>query len=134
MRSSTVPQAAITNALLICANDCASMATRLRKGSPLTGKWLGQLITWMRVPSAVSANTASGFEFSPQMSALIGPNSVWNAPKVSPKPPMCTSRSPTVGMIFWCLPIRLPSGPEIDLRVEHGADGAGIFSQAPTTT
>ena len=69
-------------------------------------------MTWMRVFSAVSANTASGFEFSPQISALIGPNSVSNAPKVSPKPPICTSRSPTVGMIFWCLPRRLPSGPK----------------------
>ena len=111
MRSSTVPQAAITKALLICAKDCASIATRLRSGSPLTGKWLGQLMTWMRVPSAVSAKTASGLEFSPQISPLIGPNSVWNAPNVSPKPPVCTSRSPTVGMIFWCLPISVPSGP-----------------------
>ena len=112
MRSSTVPQAEITKALLICAKACESMATRLRNGSPLVGKWFGQLMTWMRVPSAVSANTASGLEFSPQISPLIGPNSVWNAPKVSPKPPMCTSRSPTVGMIFWCLPISAPSGPK----------------------
>ena len=81
-------------------------------------------MTWMRVPSAVSANTASGLEFSPQISALIGPNSVWNAPKVSPKPPMWTSRSPTVGMIFWCLPISAAVGPEVDLGVEHGPDGA----------
>ena len=110
MRSSTVPQAEITNALLICANACESTATRLRSGSPLVGKWFGQLMTWMRVPSAVSANTASGLEFSPQISPLIGPNSVWNAPNVSPKPPICTSRSPTVGMIFWCLPISVPSG------------------------
>ena len=45
MRSSTVPQAEITNALLICAKACASTATRLRKGSPLVGKWFGQLMT-----------------------------------------------------------------------------------------
>ena len=32
-------------------------------------------MTWMRVPSAISANTASGLEFSPQMSPDIGPNS-----------------------------------------------------------
>ena len=38
MCSSTVPQAEITNALLICANACESMATRLRSGSPLVGK------------------------------------------------------------------------------------------------
>ena len=84
MCSSTVPQAEITNALLICANACESIATRLRSGSPLVGKWLGQLMTWTRVPSAISANTASGLEFSPQISPDIGPNSVWNAPKVSP--------------------------------------------------
>ena len=41
MRSSTVPQAEITKALLICAKACASMATRLRKGSPLVGKVVG---------------------------------------------------------------------------------------------
>src|SRR6185437_282726 len=57
-----------TNALLICANACESTATRLRIGSPLVGKWFGQLMTWMRVPSAISANTASGLEFSPQIS------------------------------------------------------------------
>ena len=74
----------MTKALLICAKACESMATRLRSGSPLTGKWLGQLMTWMRVPSAISANTASGLEFSPQMSPLIGPNSVAKAPNVSP--------------------------------------------------
>jgi len=106
-----MPHADTTNALLICAKACESTATRLRIGSPLVGKWFGQLMTWMRVPSAVNANTASGLEFSPQMSALIGPNSVWNAPNVSPWPPVWMSRSPTVGMIFWCLPIRAPSGP-----------------------
>ena len=84
MRSSTVPQAETTKALLICANACELMATRLRRGSPLVGKWFGQLMTWMRVPSAMSANTASGLEFSPQMSPLIGPNSLAKAPKVSP--------------------------------------------------
>ncbi len=41
-------------------------------------------MTWMRVPSAISANTASGLEFSPQISPLIGPNSLAKAPKVSP--------------------------------------------------
>ena len=80
-------------------------------GREIVGKWFGQLITWMRVASAVSANTASGFEFSPQMSPLIGPSSVSTAPKVSPNPPVCTSRSPTVGISFWCLPRYLPSGP-----------------------
>ena len=60
MRSSTVPQADTTKALLICANAWLSTVTRFFIGSPLTGKWFGQLITWMRVPSAVSANTASG--------------------------------------------------------------------------
>ena len=100
MRSSTVPHAEITNALLIWANACESMATLLRNGSPLVGKWFGQLMTWMRVPSAIKANIASGFEFSPQISALIGPNSLAKAPKVSPYPPVWTKRSPTVGMIF----------------------------------
>ena len=38
MRSSTVPQAETTNALLICAKACESMATRFRSGSPLVGK------------------------------------------------------------------------------------------------
>ncbi len=84
IRSSTVPQAETTNALLIWAKAWESTATRLRIGSPLVGKWFGQLITWMRVPSAVSANTASGLEFSPQINPLIGPNSLGNAPKVSP--------------------------------------------------
>jgi hypothetical protein len=45
MRSSTVPQAETANALLICANACASMAIRLRSGSPLLGKLFGQLMT-----------------------------------------------------------------------------------------
>ena len=98
--SSMVPQAEITNALLTWAKAWLSTATRIRIGSPLVGKWFGQLMTWMRVPSAVSAKTASGLEFSPQIKPLIGPNSVWNAPNVSPNPPVCTSRSPTVGMIF----------------------------------
>ena len=68
-------------------------------------------MTWIRLPSAVSAKTASGLEFSPQISPLIGPNSLWKAPNVSPKPPACTSRSPSVGTSFWCLPISTPSGP-----------------------
>jgi hypothetical protein len=111
MSSSTVPQAEITHALLIWANACESTETRFLIGSPLVGKWLGQLMTWMRVPSAVIAKMASGLEFSPQMSPVIGPNSVSTAASVSPKPPMCTSRSPTVGMSFWCLPRSFPSGP-----------------------
>ena len=41
MRSSTVPQAAITNALLIWANERASIATRSRSGSPLDREMVG---------------------------------------------------------------------------------------------
>jgi hypothetical protein len=53
-------------------------------GSPLVGKWLGQLLTWMRVPWAMKANAASGLEFSPQIRPLMGPNSVGMARIVSP--------------------------------------------------
>ena len=132
--SSTVPQAEITHALLIWANACESIATRLRSGSPLVGKWFGQLITWMRVCSAVSAKMARGFEFSPQISPLTGPNCVCTAPKVSPKPPVCTSRSPTVGMIFWCLPSSVPSGPNHTWVLNRVPSVFGIFSHTPITT
>src|SRR5215204_1810243 len=117
MCSSTVPQAETTNALLIWANAWESTATRLRIGSPLVGKWFGQLITWMRVPSAVKAKTASGLECSPQMSPLIGPNSVANAPNVSPWPPVCTSRSPHRRHDLLVLADQGAVGAEIDLSV-----------------
>src|SRR5674476_1486037 len=87
----------------------------------------------MRVPSAISAKIASGFEFSPHIRPDAGPNSVANAPNVSPCPPVCTSRSPTVGMIFWCLRIRLPSGPIYSCVLNRVPSVFGSFSQTPVS-
>ncbi len=135
MASSTVPQAETTNALLICAKACELMATRLRIGSPLVGKWLGQLMTWMRVPSAVSANTASGLEFSPQMSPLIGPNAVWNAPNVSPWPPGMHEPFADRRHDLLVLADQRAVGADVELRIEHACRScSAAFRRRPITT
>jgi len=76
--SSIVPHALITNAFDICANARESAETR-------------EYCT-------VNAKIASGLEFSPHVSALAGPNRVLKTARLSPSPPVWTSRSPTVGM------------------------------------
>src|SRR3954452_10903370 len=46
---------------------------------------------------------------------------------------MCTSRSPTVGISFWCLPRSEPSGPRKTCELNIVPSVPGSFSQTPTT-
>ena len=71
-------------------------------------KWFGHDATWMREYCEAMTACASGFEFSPQISPLTGPNSEGQVRWLSPPPPVCTRRSLMVGISFWCRPTIVP--------------------------
>src|SRR5690606_35910900 len=83
---------------------------------------------------ATTLNTSNGFEFSAHSRLLTDPKLALGSSSPSLPPPVCTRRSPTVGLILRWLAAMVPSG-EICKALFHIVPVVlGSFSQMPITT